>query len=111
MEIETSLIRVPKTWRVLDEAAMPGLIDSINTIGLLHPITVIETITGKYELAAGRHRLEAYMRLGRKIDVMSGNSMMTTRFGFQLPSRTSCVPGLVRYRPPKSSIIGTTFAR
>jgi hypothetical protein len=45
---------------------MPGLIDSIDTIGLLHPITVIETITGKYELAAGRHRLEAHIRLGRK---------------------------------------------
>jgi hypothetical protein len=40
-----------------------------------------------------------------------GNSITTTRVGFQTPSRTSWLPPLVRYRPPKRSIIGATLLR
>ncbi len=41
---------------------------------------------------------------GAVFDFGPGNSTMTTLFGFHSPSRTSCVPGLVRYRPPNRRV-------
>jgi ParB-like chromosome segregation protein Spo0J len=50
--------------REVNSAAVKRLADSINQIGLRHPITVREK-GGQYLLVAGRHRLEAY----RKMDI------------------------------------------
>lgn len=51
--------------RELDRSAVNRLAESIEQIGLRHPITVREK-NGKYQLIAGRHRLEACRKLGRE---------------------------------------------
>jgi ParB-like chromosome segregation protein Spo0J len=48
--------------REVNTAAVKRLADSINQIGLRHPITVREK-GGQYLLVAGRHRLEAYKKM------------------------------------------------
>lgn len=58
-------IIVGETRRELDRSAVNRLADSIEQIGLRHPITVREK-GDKYHLIAGRHRLEACRKLGRE---------------------------------------------
>ena len=55
-----SEITVSEGWRDLDHAWVRELADSIDTIGLLHPIAVDKS--GR--LVSGGHRLEAYKLLG-----------------------------------------------
>lgn len=50
--------------REVNAAAVKRLADSIQKVGLRHPITVREK-GDKYQLVAGRHRIEACRRLGR----------------------------------------------
>jgi ParB family transcriptional regulator, chromosome partitioning protein len=50
--------------REVNAAAVKRLADSIDKIGLRHPITVRER-GDKYQLIAGRHRIEACRKLGR----------------------------------------------
>jgi hypothetical protein len=64
VDIET--IVVPRNWRPIDEAVMPALMDSVATIGLLHPVLLAPRMLNKFELVGGRHRLEAHRRLGLK---------------------------------------------
>jgi ParB-like chromosome segregation protein Spo0J len=56
---------VGETRRELDRSAVNRLAESIEQIGLQHPITVREK-GEKYHLIAGRHRLEACRKLGRE---------------------------------------------
>lgn len=56
---------VGETRRELDRSAVNRLAESIEQIGLQHPITVREK-GDKYHLIAGRHRLEACKKLGRE---------------------------------------------
>ncbi len=56
-------IEVPSRLRQLDEAAVTRLMESIDQLGLRHPITVVDR-NGKLVLVAGLHRLEAARRLG-----------------------------------------------
>lgn len=53
---------VGESHRAVNTAAVKRLADSINQIGLRHPITVREK-GGQYLLVAGRHRLEAYKKM------------------------------------------------
>jgi ParB-like chromosome segregation protein Spo0J len=50
--------------REINQAAVKRLADSINEVGLRHPITVRQK-GEKYILVAGAHRIEAHKRLGR----------------------------------------------
>jgi len=60
--IRISKIIIPKNRRKINEEVVKSLMESIETIGLLNPITTCnENI-----LIAGLHRLEAFKRLGRK---------------------------------------------
>lgn len=58
-------IIIGETRRELDRSAVNRLAESIDQIGLRHPITVREK-GDKYHLIAGRHRLEACKKLGRE---------------------------------------------
>lgn len=51
--------------RDVNSASVKKLADSIEKIGLRHPITVREK-GDRYILVAGRHRIEAFKRLGRE---------------------------------------------
>jgi hypothetical protein len=55
---------VPEGHREIDKNAIDGLADSIQAIGLQHPITIRRDSDGACVLVAGRHRLEAHKRLG-----------------------------------------------
>lgn len=57
-------IEVGPKHREVNAAAVKRLADSIEQIGLRHPVTVREK-GGKYLLVAGRHRVEAFRKLGR----------------------------------------------
>lgn len=57
-------IEVGVGHREINAAAVKRLADSIDQIGLRHPITVREK-GDKYLLVAGRHRMEACRKLGR----------------------------------------------
>src|SRR5262245_47508826 len=46
------------------ESALEDLARSIDTQGLLHPITVIQKSDGRYAVLAGQRRLSACRRLG-----------------------------------------------
>lgn len=71
-DIERSLgfeeIEIPEGRRQVDRAAVKRLAESIDRIGLRHPITVRRKRgeSGKYILVAGLHRLEACRKLGRE---------------------------------------------
>jgi ParB/RepB/Spo0J family partition protein len=58
-------IALPLRKRDLDPANVERLVDSISSIGLLSPIVVRRTGPDVVHLVAGRHRLEAMIRLGR----------------------------------------------
>lgn len=51
--------------RSLDEENLVSIMNSVNEIGLINPITVNVLKNGQYELVAGLHRLEAVKRLGK----------------------------------------------
>lgn len=57
-------IDVGSRHREVNAAAVKRLADSIEQIGLRHPVTVREK-AGRYQLIAGRHRMEACRKLGR----------------------------------------------
>jgi ParB-like chromosome segregation protein Spo0J len=62
-------IVVPDGRRDVDPAVVKRLADSIENVGLRHPITIRRDRKGsdaKYILIAGRHRIEACKRLGRE---------------------------------------------
>jgi ParB-like chromosome segregation protein Spo0J len=66
--LDTDLILVREDHREIKDEAVDGLADSIQAIGMQHPITVRQGPDGKYVLIAGGHRLAAHKRLGlRKI--------------------------------------------
>jgi len=58
--VAVASIEVGDRFRHFDDAAVDRLVKSIHEIGLIHPIMV--RTTGR--LVAGRHRLEAYRKLG-----------------------------------------------
>ena len=64
IKLDVSSILVPEGHREIDKDAIDGLADSIQAIGLQHPITIRRGNDGTCLLVAGRHRLEAYKRLG-----------------------------------------------
>lgn len=70
-----SLIQIAPTRRTLDETVVNRLVESIGNIGLIHPPIVVRRdrieVDGEEEdgipvLVAGRHRLEAWRRLGNR---------------------------------------------
>jgi hypothetical protein len=63
MPITIDDIDIPDSRREVNAAAVKRLADSIDKIGLRHPITVREK-GDRYILVAGRHRLEAYRKMG-----------------------------------------------
>jgi ParB/RepB/Spo0J family partition protein len=58
-------IDIGDTRRQVNSAAVKRLADSIEQVGLRHPITVRER-GDRYLLVAGRHRIEAFKKLGRE---------------------------------------------
>ena len=71
-EIDIDLIDVSK-WNIrkdltagTEDASIDDLAESIREKGLLHPITVRRTPTGRYELIAGQRRFLACKKLGMK---------------------------------------------
>jgi len=58
-------IDIPEGRRELNAAAVRRLAESIEQIGLRHPITVRER-GERYSLVAGRHRMAAFEKLGRE---------------------------------------------
>jgi hypothetical protein len=62
-DIELSKISVPERLRILQPEKVEVIVESIQDIGLINPISVREKDDG-YELVAGNHRLEAVRKLG-----------------------------------------------
>lgn len=62
-ELPIDLIDARSDARMIDEATVGGLVDSIGTVGLINPIRVRE-IGDRWEVIAGHHRLTACKRLG-----------------------------------------------
>lgn len=58
-------IDIADTRRQVNPTAVKRLADSIEQVGLRHPITVRER-NDRYLLVAGRHRIEAFKKLGRE---------------------------------------------
>lgn len=58
-------IEIAEGRREINAAAVKRLADSIEQVGLRHPITVRRRGEG-YVLIAGRHRIEAFRKLGRE---------------------------------------------
>jgi ParB-like chromosome segregation protein Spo0J len=58
-------IRIGERHRALSEDAVARLVESINVNGLRQPISVRIGANGDTVLVAGRHRLEAFKRLGK----------------------------------------------
>lgn len=65
MPLSIDEIEVPEGRREVVDATVKALADSIDKIGLRHPITVRKW-GERYILVAGRHRLEACKKLGRE---------------------------------------------
>jgi len=66
VEVPLKRIKVSTRLRGTDEGAVKDLAESIEGIGLLHPITVSKH--GEwFHLLSGMHRLEAFRQLGREI--------------------------------------------
>jgi ParB family chromosome partitioning protein len=62
-EISLDKINVRARWRVLDQAKVDAIADSMGRIGLQTPITVSEADIGDFELIAGLHRRAAAISL------------------------------------------------
>ena len=60
LEIKLGDIKVSPRLRQIDQGKVDDLVESIQLVGLLHPI-VVDT---NNNLLAGIHRLEAFQRLG-----------------------------------------------
>ncbi|MBW8018041.1 MAG: hypothetical protein FVQ82_17875, partial [Planctomycetes bacterium] len=60
--ISISRIKVKRGRRAINKERVAQIAESITTLGLLHPIA----INKQYQLVTGRHRLEAYKKLGKK---------------------------------------------
>lgn len=65
MPITIEDIDIASGRREVNSATVKRLADSIDQIGLRHPITVREK-GERYILVAGRHRIEAFKKLGRE---------------------------------------------
>lgn len=65
MPLALDEIVVPEGRREVDPAVVKRLADSIEAVGLRHPVTVRRKGEG-YVLVAGRHRIEACRKLGRE---------------------------------------------
>lgn len=65
MPLSFEEIIIPEGRREIDPAVVKRLADSIESVGLRHPITVRRK-GDEYVLVAGRHRLEACRKLGRE---------------------------------------------
>ena len=63
MPVTISDIDIPDGRRDIVAGSVKSLADSINKVGLRHPITV-QKKGDRYILVAGRHRIEAYKKLG-----------------------------------------------
>jgi len=63
MPITISKIDIPDGRRDIVAASVKNLADSINKVGLRHPITVLKK-GDRYILVAGLHRIEAHKNLG-----------------------------------------------
>jgi ParB family chromosome partitioning protein len=61
-------ITIPEGGRKIDERVVKRLTESITQLGLRTPITLVRKpgVAGEYILIAGRHRIEAYKRLGKE---------------------------------------------
>src|ERR1700720_3094086 len=66
MSLSVDDIIVPEGRREAKPAEVKKLADSIKEIGLKHPITVRRGRDNTYVLVAGRHRLEAFRKLGEE---------------------------------------------
>ncbi|RTM07431.1 MAG: hypothetical protein EKK31_11760 [Hyphomicrobiales bacterium] len=62
-ELPIDQIHARADARLIDEATVGGLVDSIGTIGLINPIRV-RAVGDQWEVVAGHHRLAACKRLG-----------------------------------------------
>ena len=60
--ISISKIKIKRGRRAINKERVAQIAESISTLGLLHPISVNK----QYQLVTGRHRLEAFKKLGRK---------------------------------------------
>lgn len=65
LTLKISDIEVPKRLRELKQDKLSNVIESIEEVGLINPITVLHD-AGKYTLIAGEHRLRAFETLGNK---------------------------------------------
>lgn len=65
MPLSLDDIQIPEGRREVDPAVVKRLANSIDNVGLRHPITVRRKGDG-YVLVAGRHRMEACRKLGRE---------------------------------------------
>jgi len=65
VEIPLNLIRVTTRLRGTDPQKVTDIAESVEGVGLLHPITVSKHSDGFY-LLSGMHRLEAFRQLGRQ---------------------------------------------
>lgn len=65
MPLALDEIEIAEGRREINAAAVKRLADSIEQVGLRHPITVRRRGEG-YVLIAGRHRIEAFRKLGRE---------------------------------------------
>lgn len=65
MPITISDIDIPTGRRDVNAASVKRLAESIDKLGLRHPITVREK-GERYVLVAGRHRIDAFKKLGRE---------------------------------------------
>jgi ParB-like chromosome segregation protein Spo0J len=61
--VRVDQVVVGERHRALDEDKVKALVESIDALGLMHPISVVQE-GDFYRLVAGRHRLEAINRLG-----------------------------------------------
>jgi ParB family transcriptional regulator, chromosome partitioning protein len=66
MSLSVDDIIIPEGRREAKPAEVKKLADSIKEIGLKHPITVRRGRDNTYILVAGRHRLEAFRKLGEE---------------------------------------------
>lgn len=64
LDVEVSMVEVPKRLRAIDPSVVETLAENIETNGLLQPIVVLLTKDKRYRLVAGAHRLAAVALLG-----------------------------------------------
>ena len=65
LEVDVASVKVSNRLRATSDDKVAELAESIEQIGLLHPITVSKSSDG-YLLLSGHHRLQAFRLLGRR---------------------------------------------